>query len=62
MERLSEISRAKSVKRLYSKLSADFPGEKRIYTSRLVCFLLIQQQLTGKSAQGIISECVNFDL
>ena len=51
-----------SVRKLYSKLSADFPEEKRIYTSRLVCFLLIQQQLSGKFAQGIVSECVNFDL
>ena len=62
MEKQSELVGTKSVKRLYRKLSADFPEEKRIYTSRLVCFLLIQQQLTGKSAQGIISECVNFDL
>lgn len=49
------------IKSLYSRLSADFAEERRIYTSRLVCFLLIQQRLSGKSSQGIVSECINFE-
>lgn len=57
-----EFEDGKAIRNLYSKLSGDFPEEKRIYTSRLVCFLLIQQQLGGKSAQRIVSECVNFEM
>ena len=57
-----DFENGQEIRNLYSKLSTDFPEEKRIYTSRLVCFLLIQQQLGGKSAQRIVSECVNFEM